>query len=142
MAEPTQPSLLDALPAAEPVQEPWWVRNPTTALDRQRAKIWHGRHPLSGVAATGPLGLHPDKGSTCGGCRFFEQQPAQGEGAWPRPKCVFGATRREDGSIAAATRYLVPAPRRWYERTFEDTEQDLEPWFPACTDHQPEETRR
>lgn len=137
-----QPSLFDALPAEEAREEPWWVRSPVTSVDRQRAKIWRGRHPLSGVHSTGPLGLHSDESLTCGGCQFFERHRAQGESVWPRDKCVFGAARREDGTIAAAPRFLAPAPGEWCPPVFEGTEQDLYEWFRACTDYEPAEAGR
>lgn len=135
MAE--QPSLFDFLPQAEEVrEEPWWVRDPQTPTDVARAKLWRGKHPLSGVASTGPLALHADESLTCGGCVFFERHATQGEGIWPRPKCVFGANKTADGRVTAAPRYLVPAPGQHYPEAYGGFDSDLEPWFRACPDHQ------
>ncbi|WP_035696905.1 hypothetical protein, partial [Glycomyces tenuis] len=59
-----QPTLFDTAPVAEP----WYVRRPASVMDRKRALIWRGQHPLSGVASAGHLALHPDTTLTCGGC--------------------------------------------------------------------------
>lgn len=127
-----QPTLFDTTP----VPEPWYVREPASVMDRKRAKIWRGEHPLSGVASAGHLTVHPDATLTCGSCRFFERQAAQGESIWPRPKCVFGAARDEEGRITAAPRYLVPARGRWYEQAVEELDSDLCDWFPACKSYE------
>jgi hypothetical protein len=133
---PKQPSLFDSDDEATDVEEPWWVRNPATPLDVKRAKIWRGEHPLSGVENTGHLAVAPGETRTCGTCMFFERRPAQGQDIWPEPKCVFGATRNGEGRITVAPRYRVREPGRWYEPVFEEIDADLQPWFPACKDHQ------
>lgn len=128
--------LFDETPAEV---EPWYVRKPVSPTDRKRAKLWRGEHPLSGVASTGHLTLHPDETLTCGSCVFFERHQAQGEGVWPEPKCTWGATRNAEGRITAAPRYLVPIPGRWYIAALEDLDSDLCEWFRACKSYQSRE---
>lgn len=140
-----QPSLFDDEPSPAPpadVEEPWWVRNPPTEHLRKLAMMWRGEHPLSNVASSGYLAVHPDESLTCGGCKHFEHYPAQGQSIWPPAKCTLGATRGADGRITAAPRFPVKVPGAWYPETFEDQPFDLQPSYRACRSHEaaPERT--
>ena len=102
---------------------------PLSLLDRQRAKIARGEHPLSGVGQI-PQEIPLAGDGTCGDCVHRRRPAYRGR---PYPKCSAGATTE-------------PRPRANGKGTWEATiwpraahseSTDCRSWWPSCPDFQP-----
>jgi hypothetical protein len=101
---------------------------PRRLVDRQRAKIADGEHPLSNVGTVPKrVPLAPEEnGATCGTCAH-RMRPAHHGRAYP--KCAAGTFR-----IPAGDGFQEVWPRAAHSEA-----TDVRAWWPACTSYVPRE---